>query len=146
MENQKLNLPFNRKMRKAAVKVKDAAITNGKQNIIIVAALVVLALIFYALNPNFLNRFNVVSMTQSLAPYAILALGVTFVIATGGIDLSIGTVCIASAVISGFCYTKGMPLWLTIPMMIVIGGLFGLLNGFLVAKLKLPAFMRRSER
>lgn len=128
-------------MRKAAVKVKDAAITNGKQNIIIVAALVVLALIFYALNPNFLNRFNVVSMTQSLAPYAILALGVTFVIATGGIDLSIGTVCIASAVISGFCYTKGMPLWLTIPMMIVIGGLFGLLNGFLVAKLKLPAFI-----
>ena len=80
-------------------------------------------------------------MTQSLAPYAILALGVTFVIATGGIDLSIGTVCIASAVISGFCYTKGMPLWLTIPMMIVIGGLFGLLNGFLVAKLKLPAFI-----
>lgn len=141
MENQKLNLPFNRKMRKAAVKVKDAAITNGKQNIIIVAALVVLALIFYALNPNFLNRFNVVSMAQSLAPYAILALGVTFVIATGGIDLSIGTVCIASAVISGFCYTKGMPLWLTIPMMIVIGGLFGLLNGFLVAKLKLPAFI-----
>lgn len=141
MENQKLNLPFNRKMRKAAVKVKDAAITNGKQNIIIIAALVVLALIFYALNPNFLNRFNVVSMTQSLAPYAILALGVTFVIATGGIDLSIGTVCIASAVISGFCYTKGMPLWLTIPMMIVIGGLFGLLNGFLVAKLKLPAFI-----
>ena len=128
-------------MRKAAVKVKDAAITNGKQNIIIIAALVVLALIFYALNPNFLNRFNVVSMTQSLAPYAILALGVTFVIATGGIDLSIGTVCIASAVISGFCYTKGMPLWLTIPMMIVIGGLFGLLNGFLVAKLKLPAFI-----
>lgn len=128
-------------MRKAAIKVKDAAITNGKQNIIIIAALVVLALIFYALNPNFLNRFNVVSMTQSLAPYAILALGVTFVIATGGIDLSIGTVCIASAVISGFCYTKGMPLWLTIPMMIVIGGLFGLLNGFLVAKLKLPAFI-----
>ena len=128
-------------MRKAAVKVKDAAVTKGKQNIIIIAALVALALIFYALNPNFLDRFNVVSMTQSLAPYAILALGVTFVIATGGIDLSIGTVCIASAVIAGFCYTKGMPLWLTIPMMIAIGGLFGLLNGFLVAKLKLPAFI-----
>lgn len=128
-------------MRKAAIKVKDAAVTKGKQNIIIIAALVALALIFYALNPNFLSRFNVVSMTQSLAPYAILALGVTFVIATGGIDLSIGTVCIASAVIAGFCYTKGMPLWLTIPMMIAIGGLFGLLNGFLVAKLKLPAFI-----
>lgn len=141
METKNLSLPFNRRMRKAAVKVKDAAVTKGKQNIIIIAALVALALIFYALNPNFLDRFNVVSMTQSLAPYAILALGVTFVIATGGIDLSIGTVCIASAVIAGFCYTKGMPLWLTIPMMIAIGGLFGLLNGFLVAKLKLPAFI-----
>ena len=141
MENKKMSLPFNRKMRKAAIKVKDAAVTKGKQNIIIIAALVALALIFYALNPNFLSKFNIVSMTQSLAPYAILALGVTFVIATGGIDLSIGTVCIASAVIAGFCYTKGMPLWLTIPMMIAIGGLFGLLNGFLVAKLKLPAFI-----
>lgn len=141
METKNLSLPFNRRIRKAAVKVKDAAITKGKQNIIIIAALVALSLIFYALNPNFFGGFNVVSMTQSLAPYAILALGVTFVIATGGIDLSIGTVCIASAVIAGFCYTKGMPLWLTIPMMIAIGGLFGLLNGFLVAKLKLPAFI-----
>ena len=141
MENQKLNLPFKRKIRKAAIKVKDAAITNGKQNIIIIAALVALALIFYALNPNFLDRFNVVSMTQSLAPYAILALGVTFVVATGGIDLSIGTVCIASAVISGFCYMKGMPLWLTIPMMILIGAFFGFINGFLIAKLKVPAFI-----
>lgn len=141
METKNLSLPFNRRIRKAAVKVKDVAVTKGKQNIIIIAALVALSLIFYALNPNFFGGFNVVSMTQSLAPYAILALGVTFVIATGGIDLSIGTVCIASAVIAGFCYTKGMPLWLTIPMMIAIGGLFGLLNGFLVAKLKLPAFI-----
>ena len=141
METKNLSLPFNRRIRKAAVKVKDVAVAKGKQNIIIIAALVALSLIFYALNPNFFDGFNVVSMTQSLAPYAILALGVTFVIATGGIDLSIGTVCIASAVIAGFCYTKGMPLWLTIPMMIAIGGLFGLLNGFLVAKLKLPAFI-----
>ena len=141
METKNLSLPFNRRIRKAAVKVKDAAVAKGKQNIIIIAALVALSLIFYALNPNFFSSINVVSMTQSLAPYAILALGVTFVIATGGIDLSIGTVCISSAVIAGFCYTKGMPLWLTIPMMIAIGGLFGLLNGFLVAKLKLPAFI-----
>ncbi len=44
---------------------------------------------------------NLVSMSQSLAPYAIMGLGVTFVIATGGIDLSIGTVCIAAAVVAG---------------------------------------------
>ena len=43
---------------------------KGMQNMIIIAALAVLVLIFWALNPNFLNKFNIVSMAQSLAPYA----------------------------------------------------------------------------
>ena len=115
---------------------------KGMQNMIIIAALAVLVLIFWALNPNFLNKFNIVSMAQSLAPYAIMGLGVTFVIATGGIDLSIGTVCIASAVLAGKMYTTGMiPLWVTIPVMIGIGLLFGFINGLLVAKLKIPNFI-----
>lgn len=115
---------------------------KSKQNAIIIAALIVLVLLFWALNPNFLNEYNIISMAQSLAPYAILGLGVTFAIATGGIDLSIGTVCIASSVVAGKLYTDGIiPLWLTIPIMISIGALFGLINGFLVAKLKLPAFI-----
>lgn len=113
-----------------------------KQNFIIVAALLVLVILFYFLNPNFLNEYNIISMTQSLAPYAIMGLGVTFAIATGGIDLSIGTVCIASSVIAGKLYTDGiLPLWGTIPVMLAIGGLFGLINGLLIAKLKLPAFI-----
>lgn len=111
------------------------------QNIIIIAALAVLVTIFAAINRNFLDSDNLVSMSQSLAPYAIMGLGVTFVIATGGIDLSIGTVCIAAAVVAGKLYTSGMPLWATIPVMIIIGLLFGLINGLLVAKLKLPAFI-----
>ncbi len=115
---------------------------KSKQNAIIIAALIVLVLLFWALNPNFLNEYNIISMAQSLAPYAILGLGVTFAIATGGIDLSIGTVCIASSVVAGKLYTDGIiPLGLTIPIMIGIGALFGLINGFLVAKLKLPAFI-----
>ncbi len=113
-----------------------------KQNFIIVIALLVLVFLFYLLNPNFLNEYNIISMAQSLAPYAIMGLGVTFAIATGGIDLSIGTVCIASAVIAGKLYTDGViPLWGTVPVMIAIGSLFGLLNGLLIAKLKLPAFI-----
>ncbi len=113
-----------------------------KQNFIIVVALVVLVFLFYFLNPNFLNEYNIISMAQSLAPYAIMGLGVTFAIATGGIDLSIGTVCIASAVIAGKLYSDGvLPLWGTVPAMIAIGGLFGLINGLLIAKLKLPAFI-----
>ena len=115
---------------------------KSKQNFIIVIALLVLIILFYFLNPNFLNEYNIISMAQSLAPYAIMGLGVTFAIATGGIDLSIGTVCIAAAVIAGKLYTTGaLPLWGTVPVMIAIGGLFGLVNGLLIAKLKLPAFI-----
>lgn len=114
---------------------------KGKQNLIVLLALIILIIIFSLLNRNFIDQYNIVSMAQSLAPYAILALGVTFVIATGGIDLSIGTVCIACAVIAGKLYMDGMPLALTIPVMIVLGTLFGLVNGILVAKFKIPAFI-----
>lgn len=113
-----------------------------KQNAIIILALLILVVLFYFLNPNFLNEYNIISMVQSLTPYAIMGLGVTFAIATGGIDLSIGTVCIAASVVSGKLYTDGViPLGMTIPLMIFIGGMFGLINGVLIAKLKLPAFI-----
>lgn len=140
--NQAPKLTFSRQMRRTGVRLGNSVVTKGKQNIIIIAALIVLILIFGALNKNFLNEYNILSMAQSLAPYAIMGLGVTFVIATGGIDLSIGTVCIASAVVAGKMYTSELiPLWVTIPVMILIGTLFGLINGILVAKLKLPPFI-----
>ena len=132
---------FARSIRRTKASLVDFVTTKGKQNLIVIAALVVLVAVFGILNPNFVDKSNIVSMTQSLAPYAIMALGVTFVIATGGIDLSIGTVCIASAVIAGKLYMDGMPLWATIPVMIAIGTLFGVINGLLIAKLKLPAFI-----
>lgn len=112
------------------------------QNLIIIIALLVLILLFYILNPNFLNRYNIISMTQSFTPFAIMGLGVTFAIATGGIDLSIGTVCIASSVVAGKLYTDGLiPLWATIPVMILVGTFFGFINGVLIAKWKLPSFI-----
>ena len=114
---------------------------GSKQNLIIIISLIILIALFGVLNPSFLDKYNIVSMAQSLAPYAILGLGVTFVIATGGIDLSIGTVLIASSVVAGKLYMIGMPLWATIPVMIAIGTLFGFINGLLVAKLKLPPFI-----
>lgn len=142
--NQAPKLTFSRQMRRTGVRLGNSVVTKGKQNIIIIAALIILILIFGALNGNFLNEYNIVSMAQSLAPYAVMGLGVTFVIATGGIDLSIGTVCIASAVVAGKMYTSELiPLWATIPIMILIGTLFGLINGLLVAKLKLPPLSQR---
>ena len=133
---------FARRVRRSTSKALYRVATTGKQNMIIMLVLVALALVFTVLNPNFIGKYNIISMAQSLAPYAILGLGVTFVIATGGIDLSIGTVCIAASVMAGKLFTVGaIPLWAVIPLMIIIGTVFGLINGVLVAKLKLPAFI-----
>ena len=114
-----------------------------QQNIIMLFATVVLLGVFSLVNPNLIkDKYMILSMIQNFAPYAVMGLGVTFVIATGGIDLSLGTVTIASAVLAGKLYTMGtIPLWATIPVMMGIGTLCGLLNGLMVAKLKIPAFI-----
>ena len=114
-----------------------------QQNIIMLFATVVLLGLFSLVNPNLIkDKYMILSMIQNFAPYAVMGLGVTFVIATGGIDLSLGTVTIASAVLAGKLYTMGtIPLWATIPVMMAIGTLCGLLNGLMVAKLKIPAFI-----
>ena len=114
-----------------------------QQNVIMLFAMFVLIGVFSIFNPNFItDKYSVLRMIQSLAPYGILSLGATFVIATGGIDLSIGTVCIAVAAMAGKMYTNGwIPLWAVIPLMIGMGCIFGIINGILVAKLKVPAFI-----
>lgn len=123
------------------MKMRRSLLKKIQQNVVIFTTLIVLFLFFTIVNPNFVDRYNVLSMIQSFVPYAFLALGVTFVIATGGIDLSIGAIAIAAALMAGRFYQLGMPLFLVIPIMILIGALVGCLNGFLVAKLKIPAFI-----
>ena len=114
-----------------------------QQNIIMLIVTVVLLGLFSLVNPNLIkDKYMILSMVQQFVPYAIMGLGVTFVIATGGIDLSLGTVTIAAAVLAGKLYTMNViPLWATIPVMLAIGTLCGLLNGLMVAKLKIPAFI-----
>lgn len=123
------------------MKMRRSLLRKIQQNVVIFTTLIVLFLFFTIVNPNFVDRYNVLSMIQSFVPYAFLALGVTFVIATGGIDLSIGAIAIAAALLAGRFYQLGMPLFLVVPIMILIGALVGCLNGFLVAKLKIPAFI-----
>ena len=71
-----------------------------------------------------------------------LSLGVTFVIATGGIDFSIGPVMFCSALISGYCLTKhGVPLVLSLLISVLVGFLFGVFNGYFVAYWTVPPFI-----
>ena len=71
-----------------------------------------------------------------------LSLGVTFVIATGGIDFSIGPVMFCAAIMSGYLLTHyHWPLWLCLITSILIGAMYGTLNGYLVAYKSVPSFI-----
>ena len=127
-------------------KLKSNGSSSSKQNFIIILAAIALFAIFTLINPGFASSGNLLTMAKSFVPYAILSLGVTFAIATGGIDLSLGTVCFGSAVLAGALCKTGVTteegvLWLTIPIILVTGLIFGLVNGLLIAKCKLAPFI-----
>ncbi len=100
-------------------------------------------IVFFSLaSPNFLQFNNVVGILLATAVNGVLALGVTFVIISGGIDLSIGTVMTLSAVMSGVLITNmDMPVPVGIVGGIAIGGLAGVVNGILIARFHIPPFI-----
>ncbi|MBP3313211.1 MAG: ABC transporter permease [Oscillospiraceae bacterium] len=132
--------------RKSPLETIRGVLSGGKQNLVIILAAIALFAIFWLINPSFASEGTLLVMSKAFVPYAILALGVTFVIATGGIDLSIGTVCIGSAVLAGAICKTGVSaedgiLWATIPIILATGLAFGLINGVLVAKCKIAPFI-----
>src|SRR3977135_433588 len=116
--------------------------SDAIQRVLAFGALITLFVVFSLASPNFLQFDNVVGILLATTVNGILALGVTFVIITGGIDLSIGTVMTLSAVMAGPVATVGqLPLPLAVAAGIATGGLAGLVNGVLIAKLKIPSFI-----
>jgi ribose transport system permease protein len=112
------------------------------QRFLAFAALIVIIVGFSLLSPNFLQFDNVVGILIATTVNGILALGVTFVIISGSIDLSVGTVMTLSAVMTAvFVTVWQLPVPVGIVAGIATGGLAGLVNGVLVAKLKIPSFI-----
>jgi len=113
----------------------------GSQKFIAALALVAIYAFFAIASKSFRSIDTLVSIFDASYYIGFLAIGVTFVIITGGIDLSIGTVMMCSAIIGGVLYNLGLPMWLVLISIVAIGTLFGLINGTLVAKFKLPSFI-----
>lgn len=111
------------------------------QQFVVILALVVICFAFSMLTDKFLQASTFTNIAKSCYYIAFMAIGVTFVISTGGIDLSIGTLAICSALIGGTFMEKGVPMIFVLLIMLAVGVLFGLFNGLLVAKLGLPAFI-----
>jgi ribose transport system permease protein len=112
------------------------------QRVYALAALVLIYILFSFFGRNFLSYETLINILDASYYIGFLAIGVTFVIITGGIDLSLGTVAMCSAMIGGVAWDRwGVPFWLGLVIIVVSGALFGLMNGLFVSRLKLPPFI-----
>jgi ribose/xylose/arabinose/galactoside ABC-type transport system permease subunit len=117
---------------------------NGK-NIIqrfgLLLVIIVLMTIMSFVRPVFLTSGNLVNVLRQVSMNGVLAVGITFVIMTGGIDLSIGSIVAVTSVIIGRLLEQGHGLPLAISLGMIAAILFGLVNGLLIAFGKLPPFI-----
>ncbi|MER1999631.1 MAG: ribose ABC transporter permease [Lysinibacillus sp.] len=103
--------------------------------------LFILVLVVTVMNPKFLTTYNILNVFRQISVNGLIALGMTFVILTGGIDLSVGAILGLSGMALGLLILGGTPDVLAIGIVIIFGALLGLFNGLLVSKLKLQAFI-----
>jgi ribose transport system permease protein len=122
--------------------LKKRSNSKATQTILAFASLILLIIIFSLLSSNFLTYSNMVTILLMTAVNGILAVGITFIIVTGGIDLSIGTVMTFCSVMAGVFITMlKLPIFMGIIAAIITGAFCGFVNGVSIAKLKLPPFI-----
>ena len=102
---------------------------------------IVLMVIFWLMNPNFVRQNNLMSLARSICPYLLVGIGQGIVCITGNIDLSIGSVLGMSAMISATLVCNGMNVILAIIIDLIACLAVGVSNGVLVGKFKLPPFI-----
>ena len=104
--------------------------------------LLILCIVMTILSPFFLTFNNLSNVGIQIAVIAILALGQTFVIVSGGIDLSVGSVLGLSGIVFGWAtVVAGLPLTVALGLGIGSGALAGLINGLLITFGRLPSFI-----
>jgi ribose/xylose/arabinose/galactoside ABC-type transport system permease subunit len=117
--------------------------------------LVVICIIFAILEPTFISSRNIFNVLRQVSIYGLLAIGMTFVILTGGIDLSVGSVLALSGIVAAGVYkgafdllgagtggqAEGWPLWSAVLIALMVGVLAGFLQGGAVVALKVPPFI-----
>ena len=103
--------------------------------------LVVLAVVFQLANPTFLSAGNLRSMLVASAILVVLTIGQAFVVATGGIDLSVASTMTFAAVLFGFGFSRGWGVLACAAVAVLGGGLIGLLNGLLIGPGRITDFV-----
>ncbi|MEA5622267.1 ABC transporter permease subunit [Nostoc sp. UHCC 0251] len=107
----------------------------------ILPILVIICILFAFLSPNFLTGSNIVNILRQASINIVLATGMTFVILTGGIDLSVGSILAVSAVFALLVSLLPALSWAAVPAALLAGLFLGLLNGALITFLDVPPFI-----
>jgi ribose transport system permease protein len=112
------------------------------QKLLAFASLILLLIFFSFASPAFMQIDNILGILQATAVDGVLAIACTFVIITGGIDLSVGTMMTFCAVMCGVFLTYWhLPMWTGVVAAIGTGALCGSISGTLTAKMKIPPFI-----
>ncbi|CAM4294593.1 ABC transporter permease [Cytophagaceae bacterium 50C-KIRBA] len=114
----------------------------GSQSGGIFLALILMCVLISSLTPRFLTDTNLLVILNQVSVNAILAFGVTFVIISGGIDLSLGSMLAVAGVVAAlFAKSDGGNVYLALLMALGVGALMGAMNGFTVILSKVPPFI-----
>lgn len=111
------------------------------QKLLAPVALVILYVLFAIVGDNFFTWVTVENILQSAYYIGFMAFGVTFIIITGGIDLSLGTVMMCAALLGGYVFNTTQSMIGAVLVTLLVAVAFGVINGILIAKLKLPPFI-----
>ncbi|NWQ40535.1 ribose ABC transporter permease [Bacillus sp. EB106-08-02-XG196] len=103
--------------------------------------LIILVVIVSILNPSFLEPLNILNLLRQVAINALIAFGMTFVILTGGIDLSVGAILALSSALTAGMMVSGIDPILAIIIGCILGGLMGTVNGLFITRGKMAPFI-----
>ena len=104
-------------------------------------SLIALCILIAALEPKFLSAGNLAGVARQTAVITIMAMGMTMVMVSGGIDLSVGSVMALAGVIGALAIVSGAPVIIGIAVCVFAGAICGMINGATIAVLRIPAFI-----
>ncbi|MFI3173363.1 MAG: ABC transporter permease [Eubacteriales bacterium] len=116
-------------------------VKSKKRELVVVVAIVVMTLIFSVLNPSYFTGKNFLSILQQATINGILAVGMTYAIVSGGIDLSIGSTFAIVIVVVGQLTVAGVNPFIAILLGMILGAALGCVNGILITKMNLQPFI-----
>ncbi|MCT2534735.1 ABC transporter permease [Aquibacillus koreensis] len=108
---------------------------------ILVILLAGLLIFFSTQSPYFLTTLNITNVLVQVTTIGLIAIPMTYVIISGAMDLSVGSILGLSAVTLGFLYESGTNIWVSVVLALVVGALAGALNGLLIARYKMQAIV-----